>query len=130
MAPRSLNVFAWRRREKSMRRARSESRTSDGSIEEKFRDVSYADIERKLRRRIKLKERSVGNVTYTGTFLGNDMVGWLIESKVCASRQEALFVCGQMLREGHIYRVEDNDGDEFVCNFQPYKFAVSSQVTE
>mmetsp|Transcript_3492 Transcript_3492/g.9577 ORF Transcript_3492/g.9577 Transcript_3492/m.9577 type:complete len:156 (-) Transcript_3492:25-492(-) len=115
----------WTRRQPS---ESEHSVLSEHELEEKFEDLEYAQLARKMSRHMKLKARDVHGVEITDTFLGIDMVAHLLERRICDSQHEALYVCEQILHRRLIYRVHDEECDRFTCTFQPYKFAPSPRA--
>uniref|UniRef100_A0A7S0ZGV4 DEP domain-containing protein n=1 Tax=Timspurckia oligopyrenoides TaxID=708627 RepID=A0A7S0ZGV4_9RHOD len=91
-------------------------------LEQKFRDLHYVKVSAQAKSEMSLKTRECLGTQVSETFLGSDLVSFLIKTRYCKSAAEATHVGSKLLLYGLIYRVGDEQSETFTCSFSPYKF--------
>eukprot|EP00182_Erythrolobus_australicus_P003178 CAMPEP_0185841706 /NCGR_PEP_ID=MMETSP1353-20130828/18028_1 /TAXON_ID=1077150 /ORGANISM="Erythrolobus australicus, Strain CCMP3124" /LENGTH=189 /DNA_ID=CAMNT_0028541189 /DNA_START=249 /DNA_END=818 /DNA_ORIENTATION=- len=95
------------------------------SVEEKHASTDFAKVAGRAQKSLKCVSREVAGTRYSSTFLARELLSWLVAKKICASHNEALYFCQQLLSQGLILRVGDtNDEPKFTFDLVPYYFAL------
>ena len=70
--------------------------------------LDVGPLARRLRRNVKIRDRTYHGKVYKNCFLGKDAVSWLCSAGVCESREEAKVVGSAMITAGFFHHVVDD----------------------
>lgn len=99
--------------------------SADGSVEleAKFRALHFVRVTLGAQTEMRLQQRvAPDGKMYDNTFLGSELVSWLIRKTICKNAQEAMHVGSKLVLFGLIARVGDEGSEMFTCNLAPYQF--------
>jgi len=96
----------------------------------KYSDLDCFQLARDMRSALPVRDR-IGQVltrVYPKTFLGGHAARYLFDVGLADSYAEAAFICDELIGQGHIYDVLDEEETSFRDGYRLYRFAADDRI--